>query len=133
MDIDRERLIGLAYGMLGSRASAEDIVQEAWLRLSRTDDVREPNAWMRTVVGRLALDPDVGHDEPHAADRERLVDRRRRTAGPRRPMRRRRLTVPPAPGIKPIDNSGNRKLASDEATNRPANAGISIPAPTQAP
>lgn len=56
MDIDRERLIRFAYGMLGSRASAEDVVQEAWIRLQQAEQVREPDAWMRTVVGRLALD-----------------------------------------------------------------------------
>lgn len=56
MVIDRERLVALAYGMLGSRASAEDIVQEAWLRLHGASGVDHPEAWMRTVVSRLALD-----------------------------------------------------------------------------
>lgn len=56
MSIDREPLVRLAYGMLGSRASAEDVVQEAWIRLERAQEVRNPDAWMRTVVARLALD-----------------------------------------------------------------------------
>lgn len=54
--IDRERLVRLAYGMVGSRASAEDIVQEAWIRLQSAEDIEQPDAWMRTVVSRLALD-----------------------------------------------------------------------------
>lgn len=56
MTIDREPLIALAYGMVGSRASAEDLVQEALLRLTQVADVNEPAAWLRTVVTRLALD-----------------------------------------------------------------------------
>ncbi len=54
----RPRLLGLAYRMLGSRADAEDVVQEAWLRWSRADrpGVREPDAWLTTVTTRLALD-----------------------------------------------------------------------------
>ena len=33
----RPRMIRLAYGVLGSRAEAEDVVQDAWLRLQRSD------------------------------------------------------------------------------------------------
>ncbi|MBB6488778.1 sigma-70 family RNA polymerase sigma factor [Rhizobium lusitanum] len=53
----RPRLIRLAYRMLGSVADAEDIVQEAWLRWLATDhvSVREPAAFLRTVVTRLCL------------------------------------------------------------------------------
>jgi len=53
---ERGRLIALAYRMLGSWAEAEDAVQEAWLRFAGRDDVREPAAWLTTVVGRICLD-----------------------------------------------------------------------------
>jgi RNA polymerase sigma-70 factor, ECF subfamily len=47
---------GVAYRMLGSVAEAEDIAQEALLRLTRQDDpVAEPAAWMTTVVTRLSI------------------------------------------------------------------------------
>jgi RNA polymerase sigma-70 factor (ECF subfamily) len=54
----RPRLLRLAYGQLGSLAEAEDVVQEAWLRLQRADVAAIENlqAWLVTVVGRLALD-----------------------------------------------------------------------------
>ncbi|HWR86473.1 MAG TPA: RNA polymerase sigma-70 factor [Rhodoglobus sp.] len=53
----RRRLFGIAYRMLGSVAEAEDVVQEAWLRWQRTDRdaVREPGAFLATVVTRLCL------------------------------------------------------------------------------
>ena len=55
---NRGHLRGVAYQMLGSVAEAEDAVQEAWLRLARSDvdDVRDIRAWLTTVVGRVALD-----------------------------------------------------------------------------
>jgi RNA polymerase sigma-70 factor (ECF subfamily) len=54
----RPQLTRVAYGMLGSLAEAEDVVQEAWLRLGRTDPAAIENlrAWLTTAVGRLALD-----------------------------------------------------------------------------
>lgn len=53
----RARLFGVAYRMLGSRADAEDAVQEAFLRWHRHGgDVREPLAWLVTVVTRISLD-----------------------------------------------------------------------------
>ncbi|MEU4217388.1 sigma-70 family RNA polymerase sigma factor [Actinoplanes sp. NPDC026623] len=54
----RPRLRAIAYRMLGSGAEAEDAVQEAWLRLSRTGTDRVDNlpAWLNTVVGRICLD-----------------------------------------------------------------------------
>ena len=54
----RPHLERVAYATLGSRAEAEDVVQEAWLRLQRTapGEVRDLRAWATTVVGRLALD-----------------------------------------------------------------------------
>ncbi|HEX3737486.1 MAG TPA: RNA polymerase sigma factor SigJ [Solirubrobacterales bacterium] len=54
----RPQLTRVAYGMLGSLAEAEDVVQEAWLRLGRSDRaaIDDLRAWLTTVVGRLALD-----------------------------------------------------------------------------
>jgi RNA polymerase sigma factor (sigma-70 family) len=53
----RTRLRGLAYRMLGSLSEADDAVQEAWLRLSRSDtsEVENLGAWLTTVVGRVSL------------------------------------------------------------------------------
>lgn len=55
---ERPQLRRIAYRMLGSRDEADDAVQEAWLRLSRTDDSTLDNlgAWLTTVVGRVCLD-----------------------------------------------------------------------------
>ena len=54
----RPRLLRLAYSELGDLGEAEDVVQEAWLRLERTGDegIEDLDAWLTTVVGRLALD-----------------------------------------------------------------------------
>src|SRR3954469_15596863 len=54
----RPRLLRLAYGHLGSLAEAEDVVQDAWLRLRRVDadEIRDLEGWMVTTVSRLALD-----------------------------------------------------------------------------
>ncbi|MGX1106679.1 MULTISPECIES: RNA polymerase sigma factor SigJ [Bradyrhizobium] len=52
----RTRLTGLAYRMLGSRGDADDVVQDAWLRFAAADDVRNPEAFLVTVVTRLCLD-----------------------------------------------------------------------------
>jgi RNA polymerase sigma-70 factor (ECF subfamily) len=54
----RAHLSAVAYRMLGSVTEAEDAVQEAWLRLSRTDDEAIANlgGWLTTVVGRVCLD-----------------------------------------------------------------------------
>lgn len=52
------RLVSLAYGYLGSVADAEDVVQEARLRLEQADhaSIRNADAWLTTVVTRLCLD-----------------------------------------------------------------------------
>ncbi len=54
----RSHLYGIAYRMLGSRAEAEDIVQEAWLRWHRAapDEIRVPKAWLTTATTRLCID-----------------------------------------------------------------------------
>jgi hypothetical protein len=49
------------------------------------------------------------------------------------PILRGMLTVPPAPGIRPMATSGSRNVVPGRAMTRPANAEISMPAPTQAP
>src|SRR3954447_17849256 len=53
----RERLTALAHRLLGSRAEAEDAVQEAWLRVSRAGSAEVANlgGWLTTVVARMAL------------------------------------------------------------------------------
>jgi RNA polymerase sigma factor (sigma-70 family) len=54
----RDHLRAVAYRMLGSASEAEDAVQEAWLRLSQSDDevIRNLGGWLTTVVGRVCLD-----------------------------------------------------------------------------
>jgi RNA polymerase sigma factor (sigma-70 family) len=56
-EANRSHLRGVAYRMLGSLTEADDAVQEAWIRLSRTDtsDVDNLRAWLTTVVGRVCL------------------------------------------------------------------------------
>src|SRR5512138_3176018 len=55
---NRPRLRGVAYRMLGSLSEAEDAVQEAWLRLHRSDAaaIDHLGAWLTTVVSRVCLD-----------------------------------------------------------------------------
>jgi RNA polymerase sigma-70 factor (ECF subfamily) len=54
----RRRLRTVAYRMLGSQSEADDAVQDAWLRLSRSDTSGTENlgGWLATVVGRVCLD-----------------------------------------------------------------------------
>ncbi|WP_101791119.1 RNA polymerase sigma factor SigJ [Nonomuraea indica] len=54
----RPHLTAVAYRMLGSLSEAEDAVQEAWLRLARSDsgDIDNLGGWLTTVVGRVCLD-----------------------------------------------------------------------------
>jgi len=53
----RTHLQAVGYRMLGSVSEADDAVQEAWLRLSRSDtsEVENLRAWLTTVVGRVSL------------------------------------------------------------------------------
>ncbi|TDO47782.1 RNA polymerase sigma-70 factor (ECF subfamily) [Kribbella sp. VKM Ac-2527] len=79
---NREHLGAVAFRMLGSRQEAEDAVQEAWIRLSRSDpgSIDNLGGWLTTVVGRICLDvlrsrrahPEqaVGEHSPALADQE---------------------------------------------------------------
>jgi RNA polymerase sigma factor (sigma-70 family) len=53
----RGHLRGVAYRMLGSISEADDAIQEAWIRLSRTDadEIDNLRAWLTTVVARVCL------------------------------------------------------------------------------
>ncbi|GAA2504040.1 RNA polymerase sigma factor SigJ [Winogradskya humida] len=59
-ETERPHLLAVAYRMLGSRAEAEDVVQEAWLRYDRArvggDEIRDVRGWLTTVTGRICLD-----------------------------------------------------------------------------
>lgn len=65
----RDRLLGIAYNITGDRGAAEDIVQDAWLRLDRADDVEDVTGWLVVVTARLALD----HVRSARHQRERYV------------------------------------------------------------
>ncbi|WP_436791359.1 sigma-70 family RNA polymerase sigma factor [Yinghuangia sp. YIM S10712] len=54
----RPHLRSVAYRMLGSFAEADDAVQEAWLRLDRSDadEIANLGGWLTTIVGRICLD-----------------------------------------------------------------------------
>ncbi len=54
----RKHLKAVAYQMLGSAGEAEDAVQEAWLRLSRSksEEIENLRGWLTTVVARVCLD-----------------------------------------------------------------------------
>ncbi|HEX2578268.1 MAG TPA: RNA polymerase sigma factor SigJ [Aquihabitans sp.] len=92
-EAERRRLVGLAYRITGSRAEADDVVQDAWLRWQRADPdtVVRPAAWLTTTTSRLALDrlrsarhqretyvgpwlPEPANPEPGPADRAELAE-----------------------------------------------------------
>jgi RNA polymerase sigma-70 factor (ECF subfamily) len=52
----RPRLFGIAYRMLGSRSDAEDVVQEAWIRLRGAGAVATVDGFLVTTVTRLCID-----------------------------------------------------------------------------
>lgn len=54
----RSRLVGVAYGLLGSVSEAEDVIQEAWIRLQRQDldAIEDLTGWLVTTTSRIALD-----------------------------------------------------------------------------
>lgn len=55
---ERSRLLSIALRILGSSSEAEDVLQDAWIRLQNSDqdDVDNMSAWLTTVVSRLAID-----------------------------------------------------------------------------
>src|SRR6516162_13075 len=55
---NRAKLRAIAYRILGSNGEADDAVQEAWLRLTRSDvnSVENLGGWLTTVVARVCLD-----------------------------------------------------------------------------
>src|SRR3954464_4828765 len=57
-EAQRPRLRAVAYQLLGSGSDAEDVVQDSWLRLEHVDPdtIENLDAWLTTVVSRLALD-----------------------------------------------------------------------------
>jgi RNA polymerase sigma factor (sigma-70 family) len=57
-EANRPQLRAVAYRMLGSTSEADDAVQEAWLRLSRSHDgtIENLGGWLTTVVARISLD-----------------------------------------------------------------------------
>jgi RNA polymerase sigma-70 factor (ECF subfamily) len=69
-ETNRNHLRAVAYRMLGSRSEADDAVQEAWLRLSRSDtsEIGNLGGWLTTVVARICLDAlrarKSRHEEP---------------------------------------------------------------------
>jgi RNA polymerase sigma-70 factor (ECF subfamily) len=83
----RARLRAVAYHTLGSPGEADDAVQEAWLRLSRSDarNIENLGGWLTTVVARVCLDmlrsrreepagihlPEPAANEPGGTDPER--------------------------------------------------------------
>ena len=69
-DAERPRLTAIAVRILGSEADADDVMQEAWLRLSRTDGVDDLPAWLTTVVTRLCLDQLRRRETRSAAEAE---------------------------------------------------------------
>ncbi|MFG1811934.1 sigma-70 family RNA polymerase sigma factor [Streptomyces sp. NPDC049040] len=71
-ETDRPRLRAVAYRMLGSIAEADDAVQEAWIRISRSDAtvVENMSGWLTTIVARVSLNM----LESRKSRREELVD-----------------------------------------------------------
>lgn len=57
-ELERPALMAIAYQMLGERAAAQDLVQDAWEIWNRADKaaIESPPAWLRTVTNRLAID-----------------------------------------------------------------------------
>jgi RNA polymerase sigma-70 factor (ECF subfamily) len=79
-EADRKRLQAVAYRLLGSASEADDAVQEAWLRLSRSDtsEIENLSGWLTTVVARVSLDMlrsrRSRREEPLALDGEFIPD-----------------------------------------------------------
>jgi RNA polymerase sigma factor (sigma-70 family) len=87
-EANRERLRGVAFRMLGSLSDADDAVQEAWLRLSRTDtgDVANLAGWLTTVVARVCLDMLRSRQSKREEPIERAADAPARANDPEREL-----------------------------------------------
>ena len=96
----RSHLRAVAYRMLGSLSEAEDAVQEAWLRMARTDvgDVRNMRGWLTTVVAHICLDM-----------------LRIRSARPERPLDE-SVAAAPTAAIEPVDPEQEAVLADSVGT-----------------
>lgn len=55
-EAERSRVLAIATRILGSPTEADDVLQEAYLRFTRTNDIDDLPAWLTTVVTRLCLD-----------------------------------------------------------------------------
>ncbi len=73
-ETERPRLTAIAVRILGSEADADDVLQEAWIRLSRTDGIDDLPAWLTTVVTRLCLDQFRKRRTRSVAEAELLPD-----------------------------------------------------------
>ena len=79
-EANRGHLRAIAYRMLGSRGEAEDAVQEAWLRVERSDttEVENLRGWLTTIVARICLDMlrsrKQRREEPIGTDAESIAD-----------------------------------------------------------
>ena len=113
-EANRPHLRAVAYRMLGSVSEADDAVQEAWLRLSRTDATRVENlgGWLTTVVARVSLDMlrsrNARREEPLGvararADREQRRRRRPRAAGAARRLGRARAAGGARDAVDPAE------------------------------
>ena len=94
----RPYLVNLAYQMLGDVGDAEDVAQEAFLRLARTDvaDIDDIRGWLTVVAGRLCLDQVRSARVRRAARRLACRTAARRTPDRRaRPRSARRSESPP--------------------------------------
>ncbi len=84
----RAHLRAVSHRMLGSATDADDAVQEAWLRLSRTDaaEIENLGGWLTTVVARVCLNMlqarKVRHEEPLATDAPDPIASRDETLDP---------------------------------------------------
>src|SRR5918999_1147779 len=80
LEADRTRLQAVAYRLLGAASEADDAVQEAWPRLSRSDtsEVENLSGWLTTVVARVSLDMlrsrQSRREEPLAPDGDFMPD-----------------------------------------------------------
>jgi DNA-directed RNA polymerase specialized sigma24 family protein len=76
-EVNRTHLRAVAYRMLGSISEADDAVQEAWLRLSRSDTsgIENLGGWLTTVVGRVCLKGDRRGSNPRPSEPQSAVIR----------------------------------------------------------